>query len=57
VRRWVIGMLGIWRGEGWGEGWDRGGQFTSNRETRWTDPVTARRVPSKWKSVKGSKGE
>jgi hypothetical protein len=23
------------------------GQFTSNRETRWTDPVTARRVPSK----------
>jgi hypothetical protein len=23
-------------------------QFTSNLETRWTDPVTARRVPSKW---------
>jgi hypothetical protein len=32
-------------------------QFTSNRETRWTDPVTARRVPSKWiKGNKGSKG-
>jgi hypothetical protein len=23
------------------------GQFTSSREQRWTDPVTARRVPSK----------
>ncbi len=33
------------------------GQFMSNRETRWTDPVTARRVPSKWiKENKGSKG-
>ncbi len=32
-------------------------QFTSNRETRWTDPITARRVPSKWiKGNKGSKG-
>ncbi len=30
------------------------GQFTSNREKRWMDPVTARRVPSKW--IKGSKG-
>jgi hypothetical protein len=35
----------------------RGGQFTSNPGKRWTDPVTARRVPSKWKGVnKGSKG-
>jgi hypothetical protein len=28
-------------------GWERGGQFTSNLRPRWTDPVTARRVPSK----------
>jgi hypothetical protein len=47
VRRWVIGVPGIWRGRVWGEGWDRGGQFTSNLRPRWTDPVTARRVPSK----------
>ncbi len=46
VRRRVIAVLGIWRGEGWGEGWDRGGQFTSNLRPRWRDPVTARRVPS-----------
>ncbi len=33
------------------------GQFTSNWETRWTDPITARRVPIKWiKGNKGSKG-
>ncbi len=30
------------------------GQFKSNQKTRWMDPVTARRVPSKW--IKGSKG-
>jgi hypothetical protein len=47
VRRWVAGVLGIWRGEGLGKGWGRGGQFTSNLRPRWTDPVTARRVPSK----------
>jgi hypothetical protein len=47
VRCWVIGVLGIWRGRVWGKGWDRGGQFTSNLRPRWTDPVTARRVPSK----------
>jgi hypothetical protein len=45
---------------GWGpHGLDKGtkSQFTSNRETKWTDPVTARRVPSKWiKGNKGSKG-
>ncbi len=34
-----------------------GGQFTSNLRPRWTDPVTARRVPSKQKGIrKGSKG-
>jgi hypothetical protein len=47
VGRWAIGVLGIWKGEGLGKGWDRGGQFTSNLRPRWTDPVTARRVPSK----------
>jgi hypothetical protein len=53
----VTWVLGIWRGEGWGKGWERGGQFTSNLRPRLTDPVTARRVPSKWKGVrKGSKG-
>ncbi len=39
VRRWAVGVLGI--------GWNKGGQFTSNLRPRWTDPVTARRVPSK----------
>ncbi len=47
VRRAVIGVPGIWRGRVWGKGWDRGGQFTSKLRPRWTDPVTARRVPSK----------
>jgi hypothetical protein len=54
---WGVGI------SGWGpHGLDEGtkSQFTSNRETRWTDPVTARRVPSKWikgnKRNKGSKG-
>ncbi len=46
VRHGVIGVLGIWRGRVWGKGWGRGGQFTSNLRPRWTDPVTARRVPS-----------
>jgi hypothetical protein len=31
------------------------GQFTSNLRERWTDPITARRVPSKWK--RGTKGK
>jgi hypothetical protein len=36
----------------------KGGQFTSNLRPRWTIPVTARRVPSKWKGVqRGRKGE
>ncbi len=47
VRRWAVGVLGIWRGEGLDEGWGKGGQFTSNLIPRWTNPVTARRVPSK----------
>jgi hypothetical protein len=45
--RWAVGVLGIWRGECLGKGWNKGGQFTSNLRLRWTDPVTARRVPSK----------
>ncbi len=47
VRRWAVRVLGIWRGEGLGEGWNKGGQFTSNLRPRWMNPVTARRVPSK----------
>jgi hypothetical protein len=48
VRRGVTWVLGIWRGGGiGGKDWERGGQFTSNLGPRWTDPVTARRVPSK----------
>jgi hypothetical protein len=47
VRHWAVRVLGIWRGEGLGEGWAKGGQFTSNLRPRWTNPVTARRVPSK----------
>ncbi len=38
-----------------GEGWGKGGQFTSNLRPRWTIPVTARRVPSKKKGPKGEK--
>ncbi len=46
---------------GWGATWagegNEGSQFTSNPGKRWTDPVTARRVPSKCKGTnKGSKG-
>ncbi len=48
VRRWAVGVLGIWKGRVRVKGWDKGGgQFTSNLGPRWTDPVTARRVPSK----------
>jgi hypothetical protein len=39
-----VGISGK-RPHGVGEG--NGSQFTSNPGTRWTDPVTARRVPSK----------
>jgi hypothetical protein len=45
VRCWAVGVLGIWKGEGLSEGWDKGGQFTSNLRPRWTIPVTARSVP------------
>jgi hypothetical protein len=47
VRRGAVGVLGILRGEGLGEGLGKGSQFTSNLRPRWTIPVTARRVPSK----------
>jgi hypothetical protein len=37
---------------------EMGSQFTSNPGTRWMDPVTARRVPSKWSRVEqGEQGE
>ncbi len=39
------------------QGREMGSQFTSNLGTRWTDPVTARRVLSKERGIgKGSKG-
>jgi hypothetical protein len=45
------------RWAGWGK---CQGQFTSNLRERWTDPITARRVPSKWKRgqgrIRGAKG-
>jgi hypothetical protein len=50
VRHLLAWELGFWEfggGRDWGKGWERGGQFTSNLRPRWTDPVTARRVPSK----------
>jgi hypothetical protein len=33
------------------------GQFTINPRKKRTDPVTARRVPSKWKGEQGEQGE
>jgi hypothetical protein len=59
VRRWAVGVLGVWKGEGQlGEGWGTWGQFTSNLRPRWTIPVTARRVPSKEQGIQGGdKGE
>ncbi len=51
------GGSGIWSWGYMSKGREWGVQFTSNRRPRWTDPVTARRVPSKWKGVgKGNKG-
>ncbi len=32
-------------------------QFTSNPRKKWTDPVTARRIPSKWKKEQGEQGD
>jgi hypothetical protein len=53
-----LGFREFGRGRVWGKSWDRGGQFTSNLRPRWTDPVTARRVPSMWEGAKkGNKGE
>ncbi len=51
-----VGILG--RGGARWAGWGKyKGQFTSNLRERWTDPNTARRVPSKWKrGTKGNKG-
>jgi hypothetical protein len=41
-----MGKMGKWKG-----------QSTSNLRERWTDLITARRVPSKWKrGTKGNKG-
>jgi hypothetical protein len=42
VRRWAVGVLGIWRGGvGRVKGGAKRGQFTSNLRLRWTIPVTA----------------
>jgi hypothetical protein len=55
VRRWAVGVLGIWGGGGVGR---RVGQIRSvykQPETEVDDFVTARRVPSKYKGeTKGS---
>ncbi len=51
------GGSGFWVGGHMGWMREMGSQFTSNLGARWTDPVTARRVPSKSRRVKqGSKG-
>ncbi len=42
------------KGSTWAK-WGTKSQFTSNWEQRWTDPVTARRVPSKW--IRGTRGQ
>ncbi len=55
--------LGNPRGSGFrvgsqmGRGEEYRGQFMSNPRKRWTHPVTARRVPSKWKWKEGEQGE
>jgi hypothetical protein len=41
-----LGKLGGGGGGG-GKGWVKGGQFANKLGLRWTDPVTARRLPSK----------
>ncbi len=41
------GGSGFLNGGCMNKGWEWEDQFTSNLGTRWTDPVTARRVPSK----------
>jgi hypothetical protein len=54
----VYSGFGKGRGGARWAGWGKcKGQFTSNLRERWTGPITARRVPSKWnKGNKGSKG-
>ncbi len=47
VRRWVTWVLGIWRGEGLRKGLGKGRSVYKHLRPSWTDPVTARRVPSK----------
>jgi hypothetical protein len=37
VRRWAVGVLGIWRGEGLGEGWNKGGSVYKQPETEVDD--------------------
>ncbi len=37
VRRWAVGVLGIWRGKGLGEGWDKGGSVYKQPETEVDD--------------------
>jgi hypothetical protein len=37
----------FWNGGYMSQGREMGSQFTSNLRPRWTDPATARRVPSK----------
>ncbi len=37
VRRWAVGVLGIWRGEGLGEGWDKEGSVYKQPETKVDD--------------------
>jgi hypothetical protein len=51
-----VGILdrGGARWVGWGK---CKGQFTSNPRERWTDPITARSIPSKWKrGIRGARG-
>jgi hypothetical protein len=51
-----VGISG--RGGARWAGWGKcKGQFTSNPRKRWTDPITARRVPCKWKrEQRGTRG-
>jgi hypothetical protein len=62
VRRWVIGVLGIWRGEGLGKGWGKGGQFTSNLRPRILSQlggiqVSRRGLKGEQRGAKGRQGE
>ncbi len=44
-------------GARWADGGNVKGQFASNPRKKWTDPVTARKVSSKWKGEQGEEGE